>query len=398
MNTHTSNADLSGLRIQRNTSGGSAGKSFPWRWVIPLLIVLIAAGLYFVLRTGNAGAKEVELATATLTYPSQADAVLTASGYVVAQIKAAVASKGSGRLEYLGVEEGDKVIKGQLLARLEDQDVKASLARAEADLAVVKAELQDARLSYERQKTLLASSLTSQAELDAAEARFHRVEASIQSATASVTAAQVALEQTRIRAPFNGTVLTKNADVGEVFAPFAASATSKGAVVTMADMSSLQVEADVSESNIIRVSVGQPCEIILDAYPEKRYPGRVHKIVPTADRAKATVLTKVSFLERDDRVLPEMSAKVVFLNKDAKAAKAGAAPRLTVPLVSVTTRDGKKTVLRIQEGVVTETPVTIGEIINDRIEVLEGLAQGDSIVLRPDPALTTGSRVTASAK
>jgi multidrug efflux pump subunit AcrA (membrane-fusion protein) len=135
---------------------------------------------------------------------------------------------------------------------------------------------------------------------------------------------------------------------------------------------------------------------VLDAYPEKRYPGVVHKIVPTADRAKATVLTKVAFRERDDRVLPEMSAKVFFLSKEAEPAKAGAAPRLTVPLSAVTTRDDKKIVLLIRDGAIVESPVRIGGVMNDRIEILEGLVQGDRVVLRPDPSLTTGSRVTVA--
>jgi HlyD family secretion protein len=276
--------------------------------------------------------------------------------------------------------------------------VRAQLEKAKADLGIARADYEDAKLSLERAKTLLRSNLTPQAEVDAAEARFNRVRASILAAEAGVAAIGVALEYTRIRAPFDGTVLTKNADVGEVFAPFAASANSKGAVVTMADMNSLQVEADVSESNIIRVRAGQPCEIVLDAYPEKRYAGYVHKIVPTADRAKATVMTKVAFRQRDDRVLPEMSAKVFFLSKETTPDEAGAAPKLTIPLSSVTTRDDKKIVLLIRDGFITETPVRLGSVMNDRIEILEGLSQGDRVVVRPDLSLTSGSRVTVATK
>jgi RND family efflux transporter MFP subunit len=161
----------------------------------------------------------------------------------------------------------------------------------------------------------------------------------------------------------------------------------------MADMHSVQVEADVSESNITRVKPGQPCEIVLDAYPDRRYPGYVHKIVPTADRAKATVMTKVAFRSMDDRVLPEMSAKVMFLSKEDDGAKAGASPALTVPLPSVTTRQDRKVVLLVRNGIVTETPVTAGEVMGDRIVITEGLAPGDQVVLRPDPSLTTGSKV-----
>ena len=233
---------------------------------------------------------------------------------------------------FLGVEEGDRVSKGQILARLENDDIRATLARVRAELEVAQADFKDASRNLDRQSTLFAADLTSQAELDAAQARFERVRAMIAAAEAAVTEAEVSLENTRIRAPFDGTVLTKNADLGEVVAPFASSINSRGAVVTMADMSSLQVEADVSESNIMRVSAGQRCEIGLDAYPDRRYPGVVHKIVPTADRAKATVMVKVRFLEQDERVLPEMSAKVTFLSAESDEAVAGAPPRLMIPI------------------------------------------------------------------
>lgn len=356
--------------------------------------IVVAVSLFLAFRHGLDGPGEVEVASATLTSPSQANTVLTASGYVVAQVRAAVASKGTGRLEYLSVEEGDRIKKGQIIARLQDDDVLAALAQAKANLAMARADSADARRTLERTTQLSKSNLASKAELDAADARFLRVIASIRYAEATVTSAEVGVENTRIRAPFDGTVLTKNADVGEVVAPFASSANSRGAVVTMADMHSVQVEADVSESNITRVKPGQPCEIVLDAYPDRRYPGYVHKIVPTADRAKATVMTKVAFRSMDDRVLPEMSAKVMFLSREDDGAKAGAAPILTVPLSSVTTRQDRKVVLLVRNGIVTEAPVTAGEVIGDRIVINEGLAPGDQVVLRPDPSLTTGSKVT----
>jgi RND family efflux transporter MFP subunit len=335
---------------------------------------------------------QLETATAALTFPSQANSVLTANGYVVAQRKAAVASKGTGRLVYLGVEEGDRIKSGQIIARLEDSDVLAALAKARADLAVARADSADATRSLERQRSLLDRSLSSQAEYDAAEARFERVKASIGSALAAVDAAAVAVENTRIRAPFDGTVLTKDADVGEVVAPFASSVNSRGAVVTMADMSSLQVEADVSESNITRVHAGQPTEIVLDAYPEKRYRGRVHKIVPTADRAKATVLTKVAFDERDENVLPEMSAKVMFLADTGGEIPSGP-PKITVPATAVVERDGEKVVYVIRDQVATETRVQTGENIGPLVAVTNGISVGDVVVVHPPAGLHTGTRI-----
>jgi RND family efflux transporter MFP subunit len=321
-----------------------------------------------------------------------------ANGYVVAQVKAAVASKGTGRLEYLGVEEGDKVKENQIIARIEDDDIRASLARAKADLEVARADFADATRTLDRQKRLFESNLISEADLDGALARYERVRALIASAEASVLEASVALENTRIRAPFDGTVLTKHADIGEIVAPFAASASSRGSVVTIADMTSLQVEADVSESNIMRVSLNQSCEIILDAYPETRYKGRVHKIVPTADRAKATVMTKVKFLKIDERVLPEMSAKVTFLSGEGDDDLAGAPPVLTIPASAVLSRNGEQIAFVVREGIVTATPVQTGNRLGDRITILEGLTEGDQVVARPDPTLETGSRISSPSE
>lgn len=384
--------DLSSLRIERDAPVRAASRrALPWKYIIP--VALATAAVIVILMLRGSVAIDVETATATMTYPSQANAVLTANGYVVAQRKAAVASKGTGRLVYLGVEEGDKVRKGDIIARLEDQDVVAALSKAQADLEMARADSQDAVTSLERQKALVASRLASDADYDAARARAGRVLAGIRSARAAVEAARVEVENTRIRAPFDGTVLTKDADVGEVVAPFASSANSRGAVVSMADMTSLQVEADVSESNITRVTVGQPCEIVLDAYPDRRYPGAVHKIVPTADRAKATVLTKVVFSERDERVLPEMSAKVSFLAGELSAAEAAAPAVLTVPGSTLLERDGSQVVFTIREGVAQETRVRTGARLGNRVEVKEGLAENDIVVNRPPAGLSSGTRV-----
>jgi len=376
----------------------SPGRRKLWKIVLPsgLLVILIVC--YFLFKGSLAPATEVDLTSAALTYPSQENAVLTASGYVVAQRKAAVASKGTGRLEYLGVEEGDKVKKGEEIARLEDHDVLAALDQTKAGLEVSRADMNDAERSLSRTKTLFGSKLASQADLDAAQARYDRVRATIVSSEAAVRAAEVAVENTRIRAPFDGTVLTKDADVGEVVAPFASSINSRGAVVTMADMSSLQVEADVSESNITRVRLGQACEIVLDAYPDKHYPGLVHKIVPTADRAKATVMTKIVFRERDERVLPEMSAKVTFLSDNPAAAEAGSPPFLAVVSSAIVVRSGNATVFVVRDSKAIETPVRTGRVIGNHTEILQGISQGDQVVVNPGANLATGTIVKPRVK
>jgi HlyD family secretion protein len=389
-------ADLSALRINRSSvEGPPSGRSrFAIRAavVVGSVVVLFLVGFWVVPRVFDS-AVEVQLATASLSSSSQANAVLTASGYVVAQRKAAVASKATGRLEYLGVVEGDRVKKGQVLARLEDTDMKASLDQARANLNLNVADLKDAEQWLARQKTLLEKGVSTQSDYDAAEARYQRVLASIAVAKAMVVGAEVALENTLVRAPFDGTVLTKNADVGEMVAPMAASVSSRSAVVTIADMSSLQVEADVSESNIERITLGQPCEITLDAYPEVRYEASVAKIVPTADRAKATVMVKVAFKSYDARVLPEMSSKVLFLTKTTETVQVAARSILTVPLSSIATRNGKKIVFTIHNDQAVAIPVSTGKDAGALVEITQGLSAGDRVITGLSDRIVDGARV-----
>ena len=386
--------DLAALRIDRSAPGAGSGKARRLRKIlIWLALLVIAAGAIFFLKDFLTPGVEVSLATATFISPAQAQSVLTASGYVVARRKAAVASKGTGRLVYLGVEEGDEVKKGQVIARLEDDDVMAALRRARADLAVVQAELKDARESLNRQKMLLAKNLIAQAEYDEAEARYKRVMASIDSARFAVREAEVAVEYTNIVAPFDGTVLRKNADVGEIMAPFAGAASSRAAVVTIADMSSLEVDADVAEANITRVKNGQPCEIRLDAYPDQAYQGEVSKIVPTADRAKATVMVKIRFESYDRRVLPEMSAKVTFLARELADERGANEPVLTVPSTAVATRNGRGVVYRVEEDHAVEVPVMTGRTMGTLTEITQGVKEGERIISKADDRIRDGAKV-----
>jgi len=388
------NADLSGLRINRTAAAGTPAGGLP-RW---LVIGLPAGGVVLVvillLTSGALGsAVPVRMTPATMVSPMRSGAMLIASGYVVAQRKAAVASKGTGRLVYLAVVEGDRVKTGQVIARIEDSDIQAQAAQAQANLELSRAELHDAEQSLARERALLDSGFTSQASFDAAEARYQRVKAGIAVAQAAVQAATVALENTVIRAPFDGTVLTKNADVGEVVAPLAGSAFSKSAVVTIADLRSLQVEADVAESNLEAISAGQPCEIVLDAYPDERYPGVVAKIVPTADRAKATVQVKVAFRSYDARVLPEMSAKVHFQPRPSRAA-VDTQPVLVVPSTAVAERNGRSVVFVVESGRALEVPVVVGRSVGASVAIREGLRPGVQVVDSVSARLRGGAKVT----
>ena len=397
----TKNVDLASLRIDRS-SQGAAGRSRKSRWLRKIalwaVVVGVLAGGFLFLKDFLNPPIEVQLTTATLTSPAQASAVLTASGYVVARRKAAVASKGTGTLVFLGVEEGDKVKKGQVIARLDDSDVTATLQRARENLRVAEADLNEVKQSLERQRILLERDMVARSEYDIAEARYKRVVAGIDAAKFAVKEAQVAVDNMRIVAPFDGTVLKKNADVGEIVAPLAGAASSKAAVVTIADMSSLEVEADVSEANITRVVPEQGCEIRLDAYPDRRYLGYVTKIVPTADRAKATVLVKIKFKDYDNRVLPEMGAKITFLAPGSDQSAVQAKPLLTVPAGAVASRNGRPVVFQIKDDRAAEIPVILGERIGNLVEIKEGLKEGDKVIGKIDENIRAGSKISIKSK
>jgi RND family efflux transporter MFP subunit len=393
----TKNADLSSLTIDRSQREDKTNPNKKKKLIYGLgLFVLAIVVILFIVWNFDyffSSAKEVSLVSATLQSPAQENAILTASGYVVAQRKAAVASKGTGRLVYLAVVEGDSVKKGEIIARLEDDDIQAQLREVAANLKVQQAELKVAENNFKRQKSLFSERMASQLDVDNAESNYIRVLASIELARAQIATVEVALENTRIRAPFDGTVLTKNADVGEIVAPLAAGVNSRAAVVTIADMRSLQVETDVSESNIQKINAGQDCEISLDAYPNKRYTGFVAKIVPTADRAKATVLVKVGFQSYDKRVLPEMSAKVLFLTKTDQSDTKSEELILMIPQSAMTNRAGKNLVYMVKDGIARQVEVVAGEKIGTAIEIISGLENGDRVINNLTDQISDGTHV-----
>lgn len=388
-------SDLSKLKIDRSDEREERSSSGGWlKTIVVLFALIVAIGLgYMLLKGPLQSARQVQTTTVRSVYPSQGASFLNASGYVVAQRKAQVASKATGRLVELLVEEGTVVKKGQVLARLESNDVEADLAQAKADVRVSQASLAEAEANFKRSESLLPQRLISQQDYDLTQAAYRRAIASVESAEARVRGSEVALENTNIRAPFDGTVLTKDADVGDIVAPFGSAGNSKGSVVSMADMGSLQVEADVTEANIEQVNVGMPCEITLDAFPEKRYRGEVHMIVPTADRAKATVLVKARFLDKDERVLPEMSAKVAFLTKQMTETEASAKPITTVDPAAVVDRNNQKVVYVIDKDAAVEKQVSLGKMVGNAVEVLSGVATGDQVVLNPPADMKTGTKV-----
>ena len=400
--------DLSRLRIDRLSD--AAPRLRPrrrWTRYGIAAAVLALAGAWAASRF--AAPMQVEAATVASTYPTLGFTLLNAAGYVVPERKAALSSKATGRLEWLGVLEGSRVKANEVVARLESKDVRAALDQAvaqvtlaEANLQQAAAELRDADANYKRSRELLAKKYISDAQhesniarLDKARAAVESQKAALASARANRQAAEVAVEQTLIRAPFDAIVLTKNADVGDNITPFSSAAGAKGAVITVADMDTLEVEADVAESSIGKIRVEQPCEVQLDALPERRLAGVVSRIVPTVDRSKATVLVKVRFVDRDARVLPDMSAKVAFLERAPTADEKRPVP--AVQARAVVERDGRKQVFAIRDGRAQRIEVTTGRKLGELVEV-RGVAAGERVVLDPGEAMRDGVAVTVAKK
>jgi len=387
------NADLSALRIDRSRKAKPPGRGKRWLRLLWLLVPVAAYFAYQVTIEKVTPALKVRTAQVTVLTGRDATAELVATGYVVAQVKAAVASKATGRLRILNVEEGDSIKTGGVLAELDNDDIRAELDLARANLKRAQADSVAAARNFERQEKLYKNGHSTEEAYEAATAWYARSVADVEAMRAGVRGGEVALENTIIRAPFDGTVLNKHADVGEMVAPFASASSSRGAVVTMADMKSLEVEADVSEANIQKVKVGAPCEIILDAYPEHTYQGYVNKIVPTADRARATVLTKIAFTDIDQRVLPEMSARVNFLPVAADTQGVASEPVTVVPNEALTTRNSRQVVFTIITNTAQETPVEIGRKLGDVSELISGPSVGETVILSPPGGLESGDKV-----
>jgi RND family efflux transporter MFP subunit len=403
------NEDLSKLKIDKSRVViGTRKKRKLVYWVLLIVAVLVLGFLY--VEGVFTPAIQVQVATVSQVYPSQAFTMLNASGYVVAQRKSALASKVTGRLIWLGVEEGSFVKKDQVVARLESQDVSASKDQASANVNVARfsleqaqAELRDATLSLNRNKELLSRGVVARQTYDDVLARYDKAvagvaaaEAALKANTAALEGATALLEYTLIRAPFDAVVLTKDADIGDIVTPLGAAANAKAAVVTIADMSSLEVEADVSESNLSQIKPGQPCEIQLDALPDLRFRSEIHMIVPTADRSKATVMVKVRFIDKDSRILPEMSAKVAFLSRPVTGEEKK--PRVAFNQSAVINRKNLKAVFLVKGDRVIETPVSLGGPMGDMVEVLQGVKVGDRVVLNPSGRLKNGSKIKIEEK
>ena len=399
----TAPADLSKLRINRDAPSPPEKKALTRNLILFVAALVVVAVTVAMMRQRAVPQVQVLTVTASAGGGGGSGAggatTVTANGYVVARTKASVSAKIAGRLAYLGVSEGSVVKRGDVIARLDNADYQAAVSQAQANIASAEASIiearsdrdqlvRDANRAREIRKT--NPNLLSQQELEAAESRAAQGEARVaaaearrKSAEAALQMAEANIDNTIIRAPFSGTVLRKDAEVGEVVAPSVGGGLTRGAVVTLADLQTLEVEVDVNEAYIARIRGDAPARITLDAYPDTAFRGTVRQVVPTADRQRATVQVKVAILDHDPRILPEMGAKVDFLEPDSARSTSSAAPKpvIRVPASTVKTDAGTSVVWLVRDRRLVRRPVQTGPVSAGFLEVRSGLNGGEQILV-----------------
>jgi len=398
--------ELASLRIDREPP-----KRRKWGKWLALLVVLAAAsaaGMY-VYRTNpgikNFAATEVELVPVSVQTVGGASAgtpILTASGYLVARHQSVISSKIQGRLSGLYVEEGSLVKQGQVIARLEDTDYKAQIVRARADIDYAKANLAEMQRQARLQQGLFKDGVVSRDALEAADSRVNIAQATLGQNEAALKMQETLLAFTEIRAPFDGVVVKKMTEVGESVAPIPPGvniSTSSGAIVAIADMNSLEAEVDVNEANVGQLKADIPADINVQAIPNHPYKGRLRQVIPTADRTKATVQVKVSILDKDQYLKPEMSCNVTFLEAAKKDGAKDAPPVriVTIPKDAITTRNGKQVVFVVENNKAREVEVTTGNELKGQIIVNSGLAGGETLVSNPPQTVVEGAAVKSKS-
>jgi RND family efflux transporter MFP subunit len=376
-----------------------------------LVLALVAAGLwFFVARQVRPVVRTV--AVRAITTGPGAGSVLDASGYVTARRQATVSAKITGKVTEVMIEEGMRVKDGDVLARLDDTEAKAALGLARAQLTAARSQLAEihalldqSERDYVRQQELLKRQLVSEQSMDAARAQRDMLRAKLTSAEEqvrvaqeSVRVAEVQLDNTVIRAPFSGIVVAKSAQPGEMISPISAGGGfTRTGIGTIVDMDSLEIQVDVNESFINRVTAGQPVEATLNAYPDWKIPGSVIAIIPTADRSKATVKVRIAVNSKDPRIVPDMGVRVGFLGAGGPAAPAPE-PGVLVPAEAVR-GDGASAVVFVLSGdKVERRSVTLGRAVGANRQVLSGLRDGERVVLAPPESLKDGDAVRLAEK
>lgn len=360
-------ADLSRLRIDRDRPPSGKGRA-----VLVLTVLLAAGGGVAAWRLApSTRLPEIEVGIVRLAGSGEGTAVLSAGGYILPDRKANVSSKGFGRLEWIGVDVGSRVRAGEVIARLAHADLAARLDEAKASLA-------DAEREFARWQRVVQGGVEPRERLDRAETQLHL-------ARARVATAEAEMEYTLIRAPFDGLVVRKSAEIGETVGPLGGpgSASAQGSLCTVVDPASLEMVADVNEIHIGKIRTGQAVEVTAEALPDRRFRGEVRQIVPTADRQKGIVQVKVRLLDADPALLPEMSARAAFLREGE--ASSGVARRVMAPAAAVRERGGRRFVLVFEGGKVREIPVETGAAGEDGVEVTEGLLGGEQVVVGGAP-------------
>jgi RND family efflux transporter MFP subunit len=399
--------DLDALRIEREPERRGLGRSIIWTGFIIVLAALGFGGWRWLTRERP---MEVQVTTVTMRPAGTQAAVLNASGYVTARRRATVSSKITGKVVEVNVEEGRRVTQGQVLARLDDSTPRAALALAQAQAEAARRALREnevrlaqAQLNQRRTAQLLQERIASQSQLDDAKAESDSIEARIAALQEQIRVAerQIELQQAElanyvIQAPFSGIAISKDAQPGEMVSPVTAGGGfTRTGISTIVDMNSLEIEVDVNESYISRVSAGQDADAVLDAYPDWHIPARVITLVPTADRQKATVLVRLAFKKLDPRILPDMAIKVTFLREgDDGTATDGKQPVPLVPRPAIKTAGADNFAFVVRGDTVERRAIRVGGTDGDRVEVLAGLQPGDRVVLSPPPNLADQSKVT----
>ena len=398
--------DLSSLRIhERHRKSGNVGKAFAIALGALIILGGVSAAVYAFLHSKPV----VEVAVARNAADAAGrEALLNASGYVTPRQRATIAAKITGRVTGVFFDEGTHVRQGQLLATLDDSDAKKALATAKADYDSAKAaiadyevQLKNARIVLQRTEGLKNAGVETQEHLDNArtavdslQAKIDLSKAQVNAAEARIREAQQAVDNCTIRAPFEGIVVSKDAQVGEMVSPVSAGGGfTRTGIATIVDMNSNEIEVDVNEAYITRVKPGQQVTAILDAYPDWEIPSRVRTIIPSADRQKATVKVRISFLKLDPRILPDMGIKVTFLSDEPSKKDVSARPAILIPQNAVREDNGKKIVFLVKEDKTERRAVTVGGNRGTDTEVIAGLAAGDAVVVSGPASLRDGQSV-----
>ena len=403
--------DLASLRIDHHARAGGRGRG--WWVVLAAVAIVLAAGGWLWSKRVDAAPVTTAAVVARTGSGAAAGAVLNASGYVTARRRATVSSKVTGKVLEVFVEEGKAVRKGQVLALLDDSQMRAALAVAEAQLesarrgaAEDEARLRQAELTLGRLEQLVKDQVIGKAELDAARSEVESLRARISLAQQQVKVAESLVHQRRtdltdmtVRAPFDGVAISKDAQPGEMISPVSAGGGfTRSGIATIVDMSSLEIEVDVNESYINRVRPAQPVEAVLDAYPDWRIPAQVITTVPSADRQKATVKVRIAFDRLDPRILPDMGVKVSFLADRAPAETAPARARLLVPKAAVRSAEGREVVFVVRDGRVERRAVKAGTAEGDQVEIVSGLTAGEQVVVQGPPTMKDGDKVSVKER